>query len=268
MLEWLFGKKTPPDLPWYSALKAVPSRGVPDALAKREAEECGGPEHQVLQRELLDPPRRPPDNAPLFTELLTDRGAITVPLPEGGKQCLLVFSTPCRAGDYARVQLTMGPRVQYLSSSPLQLAKMLTDLRGAGVESIAVDRCPRCPTFCLIGLEPSVSADTLLKVWAIHKATETLRLRSYLAYALQSARAGKLEEVRDVALEGVGHVALEDPRFHFLLGQAALGLRDRRLLREARQYLAFFQEHEWGERLERAVQSGSPNFTALEWRAL
>jgi hypothetical protein len=264
MLAWLFGRKKPSDLPWYSVLKAVPTRGIPDELAAQENREFTGGELEALQCELLDPPRRPRDDAPLFTELAQGKGLVTCILPDGVKQCLLVFSTSIRAADYARTQLTTGPRAQYLVSSPLQLLKILAGLRKAGVESLALDRCPRCRTFSVVSLDPLASADTVLKLWAIHKATEILRTNLYFAYALKSARAGRLEVARDIALEAIGHVTLEDPRLHFLLGQLALGLSDRVLLREARAHMAFFGQDMWEQRLARSVRSGSPEFVDFE----
>jgi len=73
-----------------------------------------------------------------------------------------------------------------------------------------------------------------------------------------------LEVARDVALEAIGHVTLEDPRLHFLLGQLALGLSDRVLLREARAHMAFFRQDMWEQRLDRSVRSGSPEFPDFE----
>ncbi len=53
----------------------------------------------ALERELLEPPRRPPDDKPLFTELLAvkENGWLTITLPDTGAKCLPVFSTPFRA---------------------------------------------------------------------------------------------------------------------------------------------------------------------------
>jgi hypothetical protein len=82
----------------------------------------------------------------------------------------------------------------------------------------------------------------------------------YFAYALRSARAGQLEVARDVALEAVGHVSLEDPRPHLLLGELAVALRDRTLLQEAQAFLRFFKHERWGQKLARAVQSGQALF--------
>ncbi len=267
ILTWLLGRARSSELPWYSALKAVPTRGIPDELRAQEDQEFGENKDEALRSELLDPPRRPLDDAPLFTELAQRKGLVTITLPDGIKRCLLVFSTPFRAADYARVQLATDPRPQYLVSSPLQLLKLVADLKEVGVESLALDRCPRCPTFNLVSLTSQASADTVLGLWATHKSTEIMRANLYFAYALKCARAGRLEDARDVTLEAVGHVTPEDARLHFLLGQLALGLNDQVLLREARAQLTFFREGDWEEWLEGSVRSGSPEFPDIDWLA-
>ncbi len=126
-----------------------------------------------------------------------------------------------------------------------QLAAMLSDLAGTAVEAITIDRCPRCAVFTSFASEQLRSAADLITVWAITKATERARADLYLSYAVNSARAGALERARDVALEAIGHVSLEDPRFHLLLGQIGLALGDPSLLREARAYLRFFKLVPW-----------------------
>lgn len=122
---------------------------------------------------------------------------------------------------------------------------MLSDLAGTAVEAITIDRCPRCAVFTSFASEQLRSAADLITVWAITKATERARADLYLSYAVNSARAGALERARDVALEAIGHVSLEDPRFHLLLGQIGLALGDPSLLREARAYLRFFKLVPW-----------------------
>ena len=87
------------------------------------------------------------------------------------------------------------------------------------------------------------------------------RTELYLAYALDAARASRLEEARDVALSAVGHVSLEDRRLRLLLGQLAVALGDRTLLREAKAFLRFLNLSAWERMLEEVEQAGSPDFT-------
>jgi hypothetical protein len=181
-------------------------------------------------------------------------------MPDGGRQCLPVFSTPFRGADYKQVLLSAGPPVQYLASTAAHLFRMLRDVEKAGIEAVTLDRCPRCSTFTVTISGSLKTPGDVLVLWAIHKATEMARLELYFAYALRSARAGQLEVARDVALEAVGHVSLEDPRPHLLLGELAVALRDRTLLQEAQTFLRFFKHERWGQKLARAVQSGQALF--------
>jgi len=92
------------------------------------------------------------------------------------------------------------------------------------------------------------------------EATEFARLDLYLDHARVAARAGQLDVARNVAFETVGHVSLEDPRAHMLLGQIAVALRDRRLFREAKGFLQFLRLGAWERRLDEASRSGTPDF--------
>ncbi len=258
MLNRLTSKRRRGEFPGYSRLRLIPTRGLPPDLVEQEAGDSFSTRRDALERELLEPPRRPPDDKPLFTELLAvkENGLVTITLPDSGAKCLPVFSTPFRAADYVRTLLPSGPSVQYLSSSPAQLFGMLRDLARAGIETFALDRCPRCSIFAATGFKPTSDVGDLLAVWSISKATELARADLYFAYALASARAGNHELARDVALETVGHVALEDPRPHLLLGQLAVRLEDRGLLREAKAFLRFFELDQWESKLERVAGCG------------
>src|SRR2546426_3894720 len=122
MLNWLRGKKKRQRLPHYSMLKAIPSRKLPLDLLESERSDAFKARRELLQRELLEPARRPPEDSPLFTELLiVDGCVVTIPVPEGDWQCLPVFSTHVRADDYVRTLLDSGPRLQHVHSTPLQL---------------------------------------------------------------------------------------------------------------------------------------------------
>jgi hypothetical protein len=264
MLDWLTGRSRPEELPEYSALRSIPSRELPASLVEKEQGELFDTRRETLERELCQPPRRPSVDRPLFTEVVVDQGeVITIQLPSNGGQRLPVFSTPCRAADYVRTLLASGPSVKYLSSSPLELLHMLRDLEDK-VEGFALDRCPRCSVFASTGSGSVKTADDLLVLWSISKASELTRADIYFAYALDSARAGQLEIARDVALETIGHVSLEDPRPHLLLGQLAVVLKDRKLLREAKTFLRFFKLDQWEQKLDQVVQSGQPDFEGPE----
>jgi hypothetical protein len=262
MLEWLKGRRNRKEIPEYSTLRLVPTRGLPSDLADAERSESFATSRENLERELRKLPRRPLGDEPLFIELLEARGSgvVTINLPDRSGQCLPVFSTPFRASDYVQTLLPSGPSVRYLSSSPLQLVQMLPRIEASGIEALALDRCPRCSIFTTVGTCSLKTSDDLIGLWCIFKATLLARADLYFSYALESARAGRIEIARDVALETVGHVNLEDPRPHLLLGQLAVKLRDRELLGEAKSFLQFFQLDRWGRKLDQVVQSGSPDF--------
>lgn len=95
---------------------------------------------------------------------------------------------------------------------------------GAGTTAFSLDRCPRCPTFNAVSAGPAMTAGDALKMWAVFKATELARADLYFEFALDAARARRLAVAREVALETVGHVTMEDPRPHFPLGQLGVGL--------------------------------------------
>ena len=140
---------------------------------------------------------------------------------------------------------------------------MLRDLERTGIEQVALDRCPRCGTFAVFGSDSVTTAEKAIDCWSIFKAGELARLDLYLNYARAAACAGRLAMARDVALETVAHVSLDDPRAHLLLGQVAVALRDRDLLREAKDFLRFLKAGSWEQKLDEAVRSGAPEFEPL-----
>jgi hypothetical protein len=261
MLKWLFGFKKTEEAPHYSALKATPTRDLPPEVRENEESQSFNARSEALEQALLDPVRRPPIEAPLFTELLAKkRDVVTLTLPNDGAQRVPVFSTPFRAADYIRTLLSQGPRAHYLSSSPLQFVHMLRDLEEIGIVRWTLDRCPRCPILTAIDSRSIKVPDDAVRVWAITKSMELARAEPYFTHALESARAGFLELARDVALEAVGHVTMEDPRLHLLLGQVAIGLGDRRLLGEAKAFLDFFNFEQWRRKLGQVEESGALDF--------
>jgi hypothetical protein len=261
MLEWLTGrKKNRRELPEYSHLREFPTRALPSDLALEESGELFRTNANAIEENLRQTHLDPEHHTPHFTVLIVpgDEGVVTIPMSDGDRQCLPVFSTPFRGADYQQI-LLRDPGVQYLTSTAAELFRLLCDVEKAGVEAMTLDRCPRCSIFTVTRIASLKSPDDAIVLWAIHKATETARFELYYAYALRSARAGQLETARDVALEAVGHVNLEDPRPHLLLGELAVALGDRTLLQEAQTFLRFFKHERWVQKLALA-ESGQPLF--------
>jgi hypothetical protein len=250
----------------YTLLRVRPTRGLPGDLAESEQSEKFLAARADIEVKLLQPDRRPPEDAPLFWALLAHRGPITVQLPDSSQGCLLVFSSPIRAEDYRRALLAtdsakraMG-ELGFLSSSPSEFVEMLSDLRQSpGIEQLALDRCPRCEAFTSVGSDVH-SAEDAVRIWAIFKATELARTELYGSYALAAARRGEFEVARDVALELVGHVTPEDPRAHSLLGKVGIALGDKTLVQEATDWLRWLGNEEAIQDMEAFEQSAERRF--------
>lgn len=261
VFDWLRRNITRQKVPEYSAIRERPTRGLPSDLKEQEAGQAHHDRQDAIEHSLRELPRRPDAESPLFVEILAEqRSLLTITLPEEKSQCLPIFSTSFRAADYVRTLPGSGSSVNYLASSPVELVTLLRDLRELGIDQFVLDRCPRCNIFCAIHSTAVTTADDAITCWSISKATELARLNLYLTHAQASARAGELYTARDVLLETAAHISFEDPRVHVLLGQVAMALHDRELLREAKAFLQFFQLNSWVRRLDEIVQSGSPNF--------
>jgi hypothetical protein len=183
-----------------------------------------------------------PDEPNFLTFLKSGDGLLQMRLPDTEGGCLLAFSNVIRAADYAGATLPK-QAFAYFCSSPKQAVLVVNEFRErAGVKHIALDRCPRCDVFPVFGASSLISAENVIAMRNIFKATEIARCELYRTYARSAARTGNFLLARDVALELVGHVTLEDPRSHLLLGKLAIQLRDKRLLREAKEFLALLKQ--------------------------
>lgn len=250
------------ELPEYAALRAAPSRALPPDLAEHERSDTFATHRETIQRDLITRGREAADEGPQLVSLLAADGSglLTMALPEDQGRCLLVFSTAFRAADYLQALDVPGPPLQYLASPPSKVVDLLRDVHASGIEQFALDRCPRCDVFTTIACDSVTSTDAAITAWAITKATEFARLDLYTEYVVGAARLGRFEVARDVALETVGHVSLEDPRPHLLLGQLALALGDRDLLGEARAFLQYLEFEEWMQHLDGLEQAGATGF--------
>jgi len=255
MWSWRSGKgKSEEDPLTYSLLKEVPSRPLPQELVDQE---CSATFHEWRDEIECDLVAAVTDEkAPAFaTFLKAGPGLLQINLPDSGEKCLLIFSTPVRAADYASVAMP-DQRFEYFCSSAEQTVSVIKEFHDhAGIKHIALDRCPRCDIFTALGAANMNSAAKVITTWKISKATEMARLVLYFDYAQNAAKAGKFMLARDVALETVGHVTLEDPRLHLLLGKLAVQLGDKQLLREAIRFLGMFKQEDKLKELQAAQKA-------------
>src|SRR5215469_6301645 len=117
MFQWLFcTAKTSPS---YSLLKAVPSRGLPQELADREASSDYQQWRDRIECDLFA--QACAEDQPNFlTFLKRGNGLLQVNLTQAEGGCLLAFSTPVRAADYSSV---IAPKEAFecFCSSPKQV---------------------------------------------------------------------------------------------------------------------------------------------------
>lgn len=195
--------------------------------------------------------RLPDDDAVAFTLVTADQGPVTLMSPDGQETSLLLFSRPVRAADYLETQLKGVSRVEYLASTLGQAFTMLRDLTtNSTVTGVVVDRCPRCDVAVSCAADSINSADDLVVMLEIAEASHTARADLYVDFAADRLAAGEIAIAMDIVLETVGHVTMEDPRCHLLLGQIGVALDDDRLVREARAFLRFLGMSDWERTLK------------------
>src|SRR5215469_18973066 len=84
----------------------------------------------------------------LMTFLKAGNGLLQLRMENQEGGCLLAFSNPLRASDYAR-EAAPEQSFEYFCSSPKQVVSVMQHfVEYAGVTHVALDRCPRCNVFC------------------------------------------------------------------------------------------------------------------------
>jgi hypothetical protein len=215
----------------------------------------------AIERSLLE--NRPPADAPLFTALAASRTAmVSMNLPGGG-MALALFSDPVRAADYCDVLLGGNGAPGTATLSALGLLEFMHSNHRAFGGQLSLDRCPRCEVFGVSTIGPSSTVDSVLTLWAGTKAQERARLELYLEHATVAANAGDWLQVKDIALETIGHVSPVDPRLHTLVGRAAYDLGDQTLFDEAKQFLLFLAWMSDAQSGLRAADKAGHSGTAL-----
>lgn len=173
--------ESPPALPFYAAIERSRTSGAHKDFSYLEDSPEVNRLRDLFESELLSSNRCPTEDKPLFTTLLSGpSGVFTVTLPDSNP-CLLIFSTPLRAADYARIH-GASLQLKYLSSTPREFVQMLTDLsRNSAIQRFALDVCPYCLTFPVLTFSPGLTPAAVVKIWAIHKSGELARESVYFA---------------------------------------------------------------------------------------
>jgi len=136
MWGWLTRKDD--EIPSYSLLKTVPSRALPQELAAREASDGFGQWRDRIESELFSE-STDQSKAGFATFLKSGDGLLQICLPESEKGCLLVFSTPLRAADYARTAAS-NRKFNLFCSSAEQVVPVVAEFRQyVGIGQIALD---------------------------------------------------------------------------------------------------------------------------------
>ena len=234
------------ELPHYSALRLRPSRGLPKELQAMEAS-AQFKERSEAMFEQLRTGVRPPTDIPIFTTLIGQNGPLTLQL--GEHLCLLLFSHPYKAADYARTQLTGHPPPRYMTLTLAQAAELVRDVRRFNITRLTLDRCPRCDTLTVVESKPDQSDADMFGVWATFKSAELTRISLYTEFAAETARAGMPDIARDILLETVGHVDITSADAHIGLALMARLLGDQVLRKEAETFLEFLKVPGWRETL-------------------
>jgi hypothetical protein len=232
----------PSSLPRYTALEKSSIRKDRCNFSDLENSPQMDPLREQFQSELLSPLRCPPEDGPLLMTLLSGpSGFFTLTHPDSKRPIFLTFSSPIRAGEYARAHGGSLP-LRYLSSSPKQFARILGDLKRSGtLESFALDVCPHCLVCTVIGIDSEFAPKDIIKIWAIHKSGHLARESLYFARANEARARGDFQDARETALHAIQHVTAESPRLHLLLGQVALFLGEKDTFCEARSFLEFLR---------------------------
>ena len=209
-----------PSLPFYTAIaQRRPSNHQGDLKSVEHSPEVAQL-RELFQSELLSPSRRPADDKPLFTTLLSGSSAIfTLELPDS-TPCLLSFSTPLRASTYSNVHAG-STQLQYMLSTPREFAQMLADLkRNGAIQKFALDVCPYCLAFPAVDINPLWTAADVVNIWAIQRAGELARESVYFARAKDAFACGNFQLAKAMSLEAIQHVTAEPGRLHLVLANA------------------------------------------------
>lgn len=157
--------------------------------------------------------------------------------------------------DYAQLLLG-GIELAEVRFTAEEFVESMRTLETGGIQQFTLDRCPRCWNFAVASTKSIQTVDDAITHWSFVKAVEFARADYYFDLAERMLASGNCTGARDLALQAVLHVTLEDPRFHLLLIEAGRQLNDQTLVDEARLTLKQMQLPLSGDHMGQAIAFG------------
>jgi hypothetical protein len=213
----------------------VPCGALAVAAAPLRAEEMHKePGAADYVRRYLVPGAEVGTSDPVFWVLVGGGGAGAGTLSQtlGDSRCLLLFTSPIKAGEYLARHPDLPSSIGMLAWSADRCVTELARLRVAGDSLMTID--PACgEAGSVMRYEAGLEGSELMKIWLLHRLTARFvasRVHPRLRAAVQAHRFRDAAQNLD---DLVRCVCPEEPRLLVLLGACAIALDDAGLLRAA-----------------------------------
>jgi len=199
--------------------------------------------------EALLAPREKPEGMFVLCRDQPSKGLITFS-PDKNILYMLLFRTPFFARDY--VEATGVSAVPGLMSFD-HLAVSVDQWSAQGISGFILNRCPRCDTTLVLGLETLRVRENVLKVWATDIELRHRRRQELVSLAAQAFNVTGQREQAVQCLESIrDHVDPGFPPVHYILGLLAQFENDPVLLETCRTRL-----HRFGTEWEVLLEPGT-----------
>lgn len=244
--------------PNYTRFSDVVEKELPLQVETWEASEDFANTCESIARALIAAGKRKGADNPLFVSALLpkNQGIASVQTRDGAmRRCAVFFSSATRLADYAQLLLG-GIALAEVRFTAEEFVESMRTLEGGGIQQFTLDRCPRCWNFAVGSTRSIQTVDDAIAHWSFVKAVEYARADFYFQLAERMLASGDCKGARDLALQAVLHVTLEDPRFHLLLVEVGQRIDDKTLIDEARLTLRQMNIPAKGDLLRRAIAFG------------
>lgn len=248
--------------PHYTRFSDVVELELPSQVETWEASEDFANTCESIARALIASGKRKGSGHPFFISALLpkNQGIASVQTRDGAmRRCAVFFSSATRLADYAQLLLG-GIELAEVQFTAEEFVESMRTLESGGIQQFTLDRCPRCWNFAVASTRSIRTTDDAIAHWSFVKAVEYARADYYYQLAERMLSSGDCKGARDLALQAVLHVTLEDPRFHLLLVEAGQRMNDKTLIDEARLTLKQLNVPAKGDLLRQASAFGLTDY--------